>query len=95
MKIEFTDSAIQDLEDIKLFYKEQQVPQVGEKFIVEIIAHIETLTNHPEIGRIVPEFQASHIRELIHQPFRIVYTLSESAIHIVRVWRSERLLILD
>ncbi len=75
--------------------KEQQVPQVDEKFIVEIIAHIETLTNHPEIERIVPEFQTSHIRELIHQPFRIVYTLSSSVIHIVRVWRSERLLRLD
>ena len=94
MKIEFAESAICDLEDIKLYYKDQQVPKVGENFILEIISHIEALPGNPEIGRQVPEFETPSIRELIHSPFRIVYVLNETSIQIIRVWRSERLMLL-
>jgi len=92
VKIEFAESAICDLEDIRSYYTEQQVPQVGESFILEMISHIETLPSNPEIGRQVPEFSVSLIRELIHSPFRIVYVLNETSIQIIRIWRSERLM---
>ena len=58
----------------------------------EILTHIETLNDHSKIDRIVPEFDDESIREIIHSPFRIVYLLEEKTIHIIRVWRSERLL---
>jgi hypothetical protein len=32
-----------------------------------------TLSEHPEIGRIVPEFGQTFLRKLIHPPFRIIY----------------------
>ncbi len=92
MKIEFAESAVCDLEDIRSYYIDQLVPQVGDNFLLEIITHIETLPDNPEIGRQVPEFQMASIRELIHSPFRIVYVLNESSIQIIRVWRSERLM---
>ena len=40
----------------------------------------------------MPEFNEKNIRELIHPPFRIVYLNEERTIHVIRVWRSERLL---
>jgi len=92
VKIEFAESAVCDLEDIRSYYTEQQIPHVGERFIVEIISHIESLPENPEIGRQVPEFQMPSIRELIHSPFRIVYVLNKASIQIIRVWRSERLM---
>lgn len=92
MTIEFTDSAIRDLEDIQSYYSEQQVTEVGNRLIAEIIAHVERLSDNPEIGQIVPEFQMPHIRELIHSPFRVVYMLNKSTIQVIRVWRSERLM---
>ncbi|PCI58789.1 MAG: addiction module toxin RelE [Gammaproteobacteria bacterium] len=95
MNIEFAGSAITDLENIKTYYQEQLVPHVGEKFVIDILAHIETLPVNPKLGRLVPEFNAAHIRELIHAPYRIVYTLSSSTIQIIRIWRSERLLTLE
>lgn len=73
MQIEFSESAVLDIEDIKYYYLEQQVPHIGDKFISDIIDHLETLASNPKIGRIVPEFQVPHIRELIHSPFRVVY----------------------
>jgi addiction module RelE/StbE family toxin len=92
VKIEFAESAVCDLEDIRAYYTEQQVSHIGDKFIVDIISHIETLPDNPKIGRQVPEFQMPSIRELIHSPFRIVYVLNEASIQIIRVWRSERLM---
>ena len=92
MKIEFSESAICDLEDIKTYYDEQDVPDVGNNFILGIMSHIEQLPDNPKIGRQVPEFSMSSIRELIHPPFRIVYVLNEISIQVIRVWRSERLM---
>ena len=92
MKIRLTDSAIDDLRELQLYYDEQLVPQVGKRFVTEILDRIETLTNNPDIGRIVPEFNADSIRELIHKPFRVVYLRESTSIFVIRVWRSERIL---
>lgn len=94
MNITLSDSAISDLKGIGEYYIKEDVPDVGQSFIAAILARIETLTDHPDIGRTVPEFSAEHIRELIHPPFRIVYLRDIDSIQIIRVWRSERLLVL-
>ncbi len=59
-----------------------------------IVEHIGTLSDNPDIGRMVPEFEDKKIRELIHPPFRIVYLRESNSIHVVRIWRSERLIVL-
>ena len=92
MKIHLTDSAINDLREMQVYYEEQLVPQVGKRLVREILARVETLTDNPDIGRLVPEFGSENIRELIHKPFRVVYLRESTSIFIVRVWRSERVL---
>jgi len=92
VKIRLTDSAIDDLRELQLYYDEQSVPQVGKRFVTEILDRIETLASNPDIGRIVPEFDADNIRELIHKPFRLVYLSESTSIFVIRVWRSERIL---
>ena len=92
MNISFSKSAIEDLESIKEYYLAQGVPQIGQNFVTEIVERIENLSTHPDIGRVVPEFNDELIRELIHSPFRIVYLRESKLINIIRVWRSERLL---
>jgi len=92
MKISFSNSAITDLQNIKGYYLEEGIPEIGENFVRSIFEQVETLMDHPDIGRIVPEFDEPHIRELINPPFRIVYMRETKAIQVIRVWRSERLL---
>lgn len=92
MKIFIADSGFGDLAAIKQYYVDEGVPQVGEEFVIEIIKHIETIIDNPDIGRKVPEFDEANIRELIHAPFRIVYLREEKSIAVVRIWRSERLM---
>ena len=95
MKITFSDSALNELEDIQAYYTEFGVPQVGSDFISNIISNIELLYKNPDMGRMVPEFNVSDIRELILSPYRIVYLRESHKITVIRIWRSERLLNLN
>ena len=90
--IRFAQSAVTDLEALKAWYVEQGVPDVGDRLVREIVESIEVLADYPEMGRVVPEFDQSFLRELIRPPFRIVYRRDPRHVRIVRVWRSERLL---
>ena len=94
LKISFALSAVSDLEDVLEFYNEQKVPHVGERLVQKIFQDIELLSEKPDIGRIVPEFDLKYLKELIRPPFRIVYRRDTDKIRIIRVWRSERLLII-
>lgn len=94
IRISFAQSALNDLEDILEYYREQQVPQVGEKLVADVIGDIELLFEQPDVGRIVPEFEIEYLRELIRPPFRIVYRRDRDKVRIVRIWRSERLMVL-
>jgi toxin ParE1/3/4 len=93
-RISFAASAVEDLEAIRAWYAEQHVLEVGERLLREVVAQVERLADYPESGRVVPEFGLAQLREVIHPPFRIVYRFDGGRVRVVRVWRSERLLML-
>lgn len=90
--ITFAASAIKDLEDMQSYYASEGVPDAGRRLTAEIISRIEQLGAYPQSGRVVPEFNVEHLREIIFPPFRIVYRHDKNKVRIVRIWRSERLL---
>jgi len=88
--VEFSASAIEDLESIRRWYEDQHAAEVGRRLVAEVFERAESLPLNPELGRVVPEFDQPWLRELIHPPFRIVYKREPDNVRIVRVWRSER-----
>jgi len=92
ISVTFAASALTDILEMQQWYAEQIVPEIGARFTREIIEKVEALQTHADMGRIVPEFDAATLRELIHPPFRIVYRHDNKRMRIVRIWRSERLL---
>jgi plasmid stabilization system protein ParE len=80
--------------DLQTFaeYINEHNPAAAKKYIRELIQAVNRLKVFPESGRIVPEFQDSAIREIIHPPCRIVYRLKDeqSLIEILRVWHAKR-----
>lgn len=90
MVISFAESALRDLEEVRIWYTEQGVPDVGTRLVEEIFQRVQALADHPDMGRVVPEFDQTFLRELIHPPFRVVYRRDPQRVRIVRVWRSER-----
>jgi len=59
VKISISSSAVNDLECIQKYYEEEEVCRVGDRYIVSMIAHNQTLKGNPDIGRVVPEFGAA------------------------------------
>lgn len=89
MELRIAQSALEDLQAIQEYYKEQDVPHIGNDFVTAILEHSEMLQRHPDVGRVVPEFNLNHIRELIHAPFRVVYLRQAQEVVLIRAWRSE------
>ena len=83
--ITFASSAVTDLEDVLAYYSRENVPEVGKRDVGEVIAQVERLADHPLSGRVVPEFNVAHLREIIHPPFRIVYRYDKKRVRIVKL----------
>jgi len=94
MELVLTESALEDFEALKQYYIDQGVPQIGKRFVDDILVAAERLIEHPDSGRKVPEFDEEQIRELILSPYRVVYLREASQVSIIRVWREERTLLL-
>jgi addiction module RelE/StbE family toxin len=90
-KIIIAPSAQADLADI-VRYVARHNSDAAARLGYELITHAENLGNFPEIGRIVPEFRQSNLRELICRSYRIIYRLrgNEQRIDIVRFWHAAR-----
>ena len=89
-RIRFAESVAGDLEAVRDWYAERGVPEVGIRLVAEIMDRVQNLADHPDLGRVVPEFGQRFLRELVHPQFRIVYRRDSDAVRIVRVWRGER-----
>ena len=89
MKIEWTAPAEADLDDI-FDYIARDAPVYAEQYIDRIIDTVETLYEHPRIGRVVREAGQDHIRELIYRSHRILYAIEPNRIAILAVIHGRR-----
>lgn len=91
-KVIWTDSAIQDLNDIGDFIAKnsEKYAQITVNYLFDSTEILET---HPFCGVIVPEFDNKNIRELIRGNYRIVYQITEkNEIEILTVHNCSRLI---
>ncbi|GAB1411120.1 hypothetical protein MASR1M90_22740 [Desulfovibrionales bacterium] len=75
MELIIAGSALNDLQDIRAYYLEQGVPEIGEQFVSTILKKAQRLIEYPNSGRKVPEFDQEQIRELIYPLFRILHAI--------------------
>ena len=91
MKLVWTLEALNRLIEIEEFIAEDS-PAIAIKFTDQIIRKAESLQNHPQKGRIVPEFSIPELRELIYKNYRIVYRIKQDSLEILTVFESHRLI---
>ncbi len=91
MKLFWTKEALLRLQDIEEYISRDN-PIVAIEFVDKLISLAETLIDHPEKGRIVPELSLENIRELLHKNFRIVYLVKKNSIDILTVFEGHQLL---
>src|SRR5665213_12454 len=85
-KVIIAPSAQIDLADI-VRYVARHNPDAAARLGYELITRAEKLAAFPDIGRMVPEFRRSNLREVICRSYRVIYRLrrAEERIDIVPV----------
>jgi toxin ParE1/3/4 len=86
-----TPRAKHDLQKI-VRYVAQHDSQIARRLGNRLIERSLMLSNHPEMGRVVPEMGDVTIRETIRYAYRIVYRVShlERVVHVLRFWHAAR-----
>lgn len=88
-KIIWTEPALSDLQGI-YDYISKDSEYYASVFIGEILESVEKVTDFPEMGRMVPEYQQNDIREILVQSYRIIYQLKQNQILILTVVHGRR-----
>lgn len=70
-------SARADLHDI-VRYISFDAPDRALEFGLFLVSRTRLLSEAPQLGRIVPEFEDAFIREIVVRSYRVVYRLDES-----------------
>ena len=91
MKLEWSQAARSDVRGLR-HYIAQDSPFYAKQFCERLIAAVEKLTDHPRLGREVPEAASSpeEVRELIFRDYRIVYLVTPDTVHILAVIHGAR-----
>jgi len=74
VKVIWTDSAIQDLNDIGDYIAKDSV-RFAEITVQKLFDSVDILEEYPQSGKVVSEFGEEKIRELIRGNYRIVYQI--------------------
>ena len=83
-KVEFSPQAVLDLEDIADFIAEDN-PRAAEAWVDRLVETAEGMTAHPKAGRVVPEVDDTHVREVLLGNYRIVYRVEPTRILVLTV----------
>ena len=90
-KLLWTSEALNRLVEIEEYIAQDSETR-AQKFTKSIINSTSALTQYPQKGRIVPEFNISGIREIIYKNYRIVYRINKDQIQILTVFEAHRLI---
>ena len=90
-QVALSPSARRDLRDI-VRYISLDSPDRAIAFGQFLVSNTKKLADFPELGRIVPEFENSLIREIVVRSYRVVYRLDyvNQRIEVVRFWHAAR-----
>lgn len=90
VRINWTKQAVSDLKSIAEYISGDSV-HYAKLQIIRIKTKTKIIKSHNKIGRIVPEFEKSEIRELIEGNYRIIYKIvSSTQIDILTIHHSAR-----
>ena len=89
MKIEWTEPALSDLENIRDFIRRDS-EYYAIRCVERIIDAVESLEKLPEIGRSVPEAEEKNVRELLLYNYRIIYRAETDRILVLTIIHGSR-----
>lgn len=93
-EIHWTEESLTKLTDIRDYITEiDDAPRIAEQVVSRIVRRVDQLQVAPRSGRQVPDYRDQSIRELLENPYRIIYQLvDEQRIDILSVMHYRQLL---
>lgn len=91
MTIIWSPLAIQKVTEIAKYIAQDNAP-AAVRWTDIIFEKVEKLIQFPQSGRIVPEINREHIREILYKNYRIIYRLETQAINILTVRHGKQIL---
>lgn len=90
-QVTISPSARRDLSDI-VRYISLDAPERAVEFGQFLVVKIKSLGQFPEMGKVVPEFDDSIIREIVVQSYRVIYRVNHESqkIEVIRFWHGRR-----
>jgi len=84
VNVEWTDNALDQLWAIHE-YLSQGSPEYARRVVDRLTRRTQQIRNFPLSGRVVPEYDAPQIREVIEGPYRIIYYIKPDQIDVLAV----------
>ncbi len=94
MKVHWTNTALGHLLAI-YEYIAQDSSVYAQRMVDRLTRRSQQIAAFPLSGRMVPEFEAEDIREMIEKPYRIIYRIKPDQIDVLAVIHGARLLPLE
>ncbi|RJP60366.1 MAG: type II toxin-antitoxin system RelE/ParE family toxin [Deltaproteobacteria bacterium] len=91
MRVHWTNTAVEHLLAI-YEYIAQDSPVYAQRMIDRLTRRSEQIATFPLSGRMVPEYEAQDIREVIEKPYRLIYRIKPDQIEVLAVVHSAQLL---
>ena len=91
MKVHWTNTAIKHLLTI-YEYIAQDSPVYAQRMVDRLTRRSEQVAAFPLSGRMVPEYEAEDVREVIEKPYRLIYQIKPDQVDVLAVLHSAQLL---
>ena len=94
MTVHWSHTAIAHLVSIHQYISRDSA-LYAQQTVDRLISRVEIISEYPRSGRRVPEYRSQDIREVIANPYRIIYQVRESYVEILAVVHIRQTLRLD
>lgn len=89
MKTHWTRTSVEHLVAI-YEHIAHDAPLYAQRVVDRLTRRSEQIARFPESGRIVPEYEAPDIREVIERPYRIIYRVKAERVEVLAVVHGAR-----
>ncbi|MBM3861198.1 MAG: type II toxin-antitoxin system RelE/ParE family toxin [Verrucomicrobia bacterium] len=89
MNVHWTGTAQQHLDTIHS-YIAQNSPEYAKRMVDRLTRRSQQIGLFPQSGRVVPEYQIEQIREVLEDPYRIIYYIKPDQVDVLAVIHTAR-----
>jgi len=85
MKVVWSDDAVWALVALETRLAQRYSSGKAARIVEDLVRRVDRLEDHPQLGRVVPEYGQWQLRELVDRWNRVLYRLRSDALEVVTI----------